>query len=255
MKIWLLFIKNSFKKIARHFYWLLNIARISWGKDTTLNFPVIVEGKGKITIDDNAGLDKYVTLAVADKSWLSAGADFRLGTSVAIKIGKGGSLTIGHECGIEAGTRIFINNQWTWGNKIKIATNCQVFSREGGFFGKFDIGNGTHIGDATIIDVSGDVRIGNAVAIGPNCIIYTHDHDYLEDENLAPWHGKPVTKPVIIHDGAWIGSNVTILPGVTIGSRAIIAAGAVVNKDVAANALAGGVPAKILKENYKEDKR
>ena len=54
-------------------------------------------------------------------------------------------------------------------------------------------------------------------------------------------------KPITIKDNVWIGANVTILPGVTIGENAIIAAGAVVNKDVAANTIVGGVPAKYIK--------
>ncbi|MBV4357845.1 hypothetical protein KTO63_11845 [Parasegetibacter sp. MAH-26] len=53
--------------------------------------------------------------------------------------------------------------------------------------------------------------------------------------------------PITIEDGAWIGSRVTILPGVTIGEKSIIAAGAVVTKDVEPYTLVGGVPAKIIK--------
>lgn len=58
-----------------------------------------------------------------------------------------------------------------------------------------------------------------------------------------------MTKPIKIGNHVWIGINATILKGVTIGDGAIIAAGAVVNKDVEENSLVGGVPAKILKKN------
>jgi maltose O-acetyltransferase len=57
------------------------------------------------------------------------------------------------------------------------------------------------------------------------------------------------TRPVKIGSDCWVGGNVTILPGVTIGNNVIIAAGAVVTKDVPDNVIAGGVPARILKEN------
>ena len=56
--------------------------------------------------------------------------------------------------------------------------------------------------------------------------------------------------PVKIGNGVWVGAHATILSGVTIGDNAVIAAGAVVTKDVPANAVAGGVPAKIIKQNF-----
>jgi acetyltransferase-like isoleucine patch superfamily enzyme len=58
-----------------------------------------------------------------------------------------------------------------------------------------------------------------------------------------------MTQPIIIGNHVWVGMNATILKGVTIGDGAIIAAGSIVTKDVKANTLVGGVPARILKEN------
>ena len=56
-----------------------------------------------------------------------------------------------------------------------------------------------------------------------------------------------ILSPVVIRKNAWIGANATILPGVTVGENAIVAAGAVVSKDVPANTIVGGVPAKIIR--------
>lgn len=56
-----------------------------------------------------------------------------------------------------------------------------------------------------------------------------------------------ITKPIIIKKNAWIGAAATILPGVTIGENSVIAAGAVVSKDIPDNVVAGGIPAKIIK--------
>ena len=89
--------------------------------------------------------------------------------------------------------------------------------------------------------------IGQSVAIGPNCVIYSHDHTYDSDAPAA-WKGPLITKPVTIKDHAWIGSGVTILPGVTVGERAVIAAGSVVTKDVQPNSVYAGIPAKKIKD-------
>ena len=76
--------------------------------------------------------------------------------------------------------------------------------------------------------------------LAANCSIATNNHDFYDRAVLT-------CKPVHIKRNAWIGIGSTILPGVTIGENAIVAAGAVVTKDVPDNAMVGGVPAKIIK--------
>lgn len=89
----------------------------------------------------------------------------------------------------------------------------------------------------------GGITIGDDVLVGHNCVIATLNH-LMEPEKRAGM----IPAPVVIGDKVWIGANVTILQGVTIGEGAVIAAGAVVTKDVPARTIAGGVPAKIIKE-------
>ncbi|MDO5390829.1 MAG: DapH/DapD/GlmU-related protein [Eubacteriales bacterium] len=89
----------------------------------------------------------------------------------------------------------------------------------------------------------GGITIEDGVLIGHNVVLATINHDMLPERrstmHLAPIHiGKDV----------WIGSNATVLPGVRIGNGAIIAAGAVVTKDVPPNTIVGGVPAKIMQD-------
>lgn len=88
----------------------------------------------------------------------------------------------------------------------------------------------------------GGITIGDGSLIGPKTVIATlnHHQNPKKRANLIP-------KPVTIGKNVWIGANVTILPGVTIGDGAIIAAGAVVSKDVKENTIAGGVPARFIK--------
>ena len=86
----------------------------------------------------------------------------------------------------------------------------------------------------------GGIWLGDRVQIGPHVTIVTDNHDF-ENRNVLR------CKPVHIESGVWIGANVTILPGVTIGENAIVAAGAVVTKDVPANSIVGGNPAKVIR--------
>lgn len=83
------------------------------------------------------------------------------------------------------------------------------------------------------------VHIGNRCNIGPNVSIETVRHRFNHQANKK-WYNKPVS----IHDNVWTGLGCTILPGVTIGQNSIVAAGAVVAKDVPEGVLAGGVPPK-----------
>ncbi|OUO94268.1 sugar O-acetyltransferase [Cloacibacillus sp. An23] len=114
-----------------------------------------------------------------------------------------------------------------------------------------DNGKNIRVGDdflanynVTILDIA-PVKIGAHVMIGPNTLITTVNHP------LSPAKRRRhigIAKPVTIGDDVWIGGGCTILPGVTIGNNVVIAAGAVVTKDVPSNCVAGGVPARVVKE-------
>lgn len=114
----------------------------------------------------------------------------------------------------------------------------------------FDVGDNIHVGaefltnfNVTILDVA-PVHIGDYCMIGPNTLITTVNHP-LDYQGRRDKFG--VAKGVTIGDDVWIGGNVTILPGVNIGSRVVIAAGAVVTQDVPDDTLVGGVPARVIK--------
>lgn len=109
--------------------------------------------------------------------------------------------------------------------------------------GKFTrIGKNVFINhDCTFLDMGG-ITIEDDVMIGPKVCITTEGHP------LNPQERKQLqVKPVVIKQNAWIGAGATILPGVTIGENSVVAAGAVVSKDVPANTIVAGIPAKVVK--------
>ena len=110
-------------------------------------------------------------------------------------------------------------------------------------FGKnITVGEGSFINSGCHFQDQGGITIGKDTLIGHNVVLATIDHD------LHPARRKDMyLSPIVIGDNVWIGSNATVCRGVTIGDNAVVAAGTVVTKDVPANAVVGGVPAKILK--------
>jgi len=119
------------------------------------------------------------------------------------------------------------------GENSRIFLHCNFDSTK-----NIQIGNNTIINPKCRIDNRGNIRIGSNVGISQEVLILTADHDM----NVPEFTGR--IRPVIIEDYAWIGSRATILPGTTIGKGAVVAAGAVVTKDVEAFSVVGGIPAK-----------
>jgi len=106
------------------------------------------------------------------------------------------------------------------------------------------IGDHTRIGlHNTII---GPVKIGNHVNLAQGITVTALNHNFDDTEKRIDEQGVS-TNPVTIEDDVWIGANAVILPGVTIGNHCVVAAGAVVTKDVPPHSLVAGVPAKVIK--------
>ena len=110
---------------------------------------------------------------------------------------------------------------------------------------EFEIGDNSTVGFRT--DIYGPVKIGKDVMIGPEVAIYTHNHKHDEIDIPMIKQGYTENKPVYIEDNVWIGRRVLIMPGVCIGTGSIVAAGAVVTKNVEPYSIVGGNPAKIIK--------
>lgn len=111
---------------------------------------------------------------------------------------------------------------------------------------KFKVGSRTSINRKAIIHCGGGVEIGEDVLIGPNVVIYSQNHKIQDTSSLISEQGYS-HKEVKVGDNVWIASNVVILPGVDIGSGAVLGAGSIVSKDIPANEVWAGNPARFIK--------
>ena len=116
-----------------------------------------------------------------------------------------------------------------------------------------DCGKNIHVGKQVFINMGckfqdqGGIFIGDGSLIGHNVVLATLNHAIPPEDRSSM-----LPAPIRIGRHVWIGANATVLPGVTIGDGAIIAAGAVVTRDVPENAIVGGVPARIMRQ-FKEE--
>lgn len=114
-----------------------------------------------------------------------------------------------------------------------------------------DYGGNIYLGDqvyfnfnAILLDVA-EIHIGNHVLIGPNVQLYTATHPMDYPTRVS---GLELGKPIRIGSGCWLGGNVIVNPGVTIGDRSVIGSGSVVTKDIPPGVFAAGNPCKVIKQ-------
>ena len=124
------------------------------------------------------------------------------------------------------------------GNSQQILENIQKY------INKFDCPQMTiDLTRLNILDAA-KVIFGDNVFVGPNCGFYTTHHPIETEARIC---GYAYASPIIIGNNVWIGGNVVVLPGVTIGANTVIGAGSVVNRNIPENVIAAGNPCKVLK--------
>lgn len=128
-------------------------------------------------------------------------------------------------------------NYSNWSNHIGLNHRCIISTMSEDAL--LTIGNNLGMSSSTITCFK-KIDIGNNVRIGANCVIADGDF-HLDDPRV----GAP--KPVTIHDNVWLGYGVIVMKGVTIGENSIIGMNSVVTRDIPANSIAAGSPAKVIK--------
>ncbi|HLI94188.1 MAG TPA: acyltransferase [Puia sp.] len=154
-------------------------------------------------------------------------------------------IVLGKNCHIYAGCRIMTNN----GGQIGIGSGSEILFGVClmTYGGRIAVGDRCSINPYTVIYGHGEgTLIGNDVLIAGHCLIIPANHVF-GDVSLPINQQGVSSKGIVIEDNVWIGSGCRILDGVRIGKGAIIAAGSVVNRDVPANTIVGGIPAKPIR--------
>lgn len=154
----------------------------------------------------------------------------------------------------EQGVRFFETKKMRFGNDVSIGYGCSFFaqSTEAGI----EIGNNVSFNEGVMVnaDAGGEISIGNNVIIGPGVVIRSSDHIFTSrDVPIRSQGHLPGT--IIIEEDVWIAANVVIVGNVRVGRGAVIAAGAVVVKDVSPYFVVGGVPAMKIKDRPNNQKK
>lgn len=154
------------------------------------------------------------------------------------------SNAIGEKCYFARQTHFRGLKNISFGSQVSIGSGSYFFADQG----SIHIGSKTsfNINSQVNASVGGAIHIGNNCLIGPNVVIHSSNHRYGSRDIPIREQGHDFAD-IYIEDNVWLGANVIVLAGVRIGQGSVVAAGAVVNKDVPEFSVMGGVPAKILK--------
>ena len=153
---------------------------------------------------------------------LNSHVTVRIYDNVVFNTEYGGSISIGEKTELLYGVLLM-----TYGGNITIGKNCSI-------------------NPYTVLYGHGNLTIGDNVLIAGHCLIIPANHIFEDIHRPINSQGE-TRKGIIIEDNVWIGAGCRVLDGVTIGTGAIVAAGAVVNKSVSPNTVVGGIPAKLIK--------
>lgn len=133
-----------------------------------------------------------------------------------------------------------------------VVHGIKFFNLYRGGFAAFAIGDSVFIGDECLFDLADHISLEDQVSLGERVVILTHTNVGYRDHPLQSYF-PPKQAPVRVLRGSFVGAGATIMPGVTIGPEAFVAAGAVVTEDVGTRELVAGVPARLIRSIGADD--
>lgn len=159
-------------------------------------------------------------------------------------------MQIGPKCFIDDYVTIYIHPKGR--GEVHLAENVHIYRWSmielGEGESSLQVGKNTYIQSGCILNAFvGNITIGANCMIAPRCTFMPYQHGFADTSR--PMREQTLTSKgdIVLEDDVWLGANVTVTDGVTIGQGAIVGAGAVVTKDIPAYAIAGGVPARVLR--------
>jgi acetyltransferase-like isoleucine patch superfamily enzyme len=144
-------------------------------------------------------------------------------------------------CKLEKGHNEHLKSRMNCGKNVSIRDRAIIYSPE-----RLTVADNVSINSGVTILAQGGVSIGEYTMISPGVIIVSVSHNYSKLGKEA-WDGQ-TRKPVIIGRDVWIAAGAIILPGVTVGDGAVVAAGSIVTKDVPPYTVVAGLPAEVTKK-------
>jgi acetyltransferase-like isoleucine patch superfamily enzyme len=163
-------------------------------------------------------------------------------------LASGGFAAFGHGTVIQLPVRLDGARRIALGDGVFVGAGSWLHVEGAGEHVVLEVGDGTSIVGDCVLSAVCEVRLGRRVLLARNVYIADHGHAFADLDRAVLDQGLDRIAPVRIGDGAWLGQNVVVCPGVTIGAGAVVGANSVVTRDVPAGAVAAGVPARLLRE-------
>ncbi len=203
-------------------------------------------GNGHVVIGAGAVLGADIQLIAETEATIVIGAGSQVGARSRLCARRGQQLELGAETTVEEDVTILSVAGVETGPAAVIGARTAIVCREPAGQGRFFLGRASHLSIDNLVDVCADVLIGDDVRTGPNCAFYTHKHSPSREELI--WDRPVDTSPISVGSAVWIGHGCQVMPGIEIGQHAVVGAGSVVTKDVAAGVVVGGIPAREIRQ-------